>query len=111
MRWKPNPCYNGFMDTPADIPSERQKEYSALVRLLMESAAPDDPRAAGVADWIARASMQPGHLWRAMELGDRSELRALFETHFPTLAAGNTKDMRWKKYLYKLMCGWPGFEG
>ncbi len=99
------------MDMPADIPLERQNEYTALVRLLMEYAAPGDAQSAPVADRITRAAMQPGHLWRAMELNDRAELRALFETHFPTLAAGNTKDMRWKKYLYKLMCGWPGFEG
>jgi nitrogen fixation protein NifQ len=111
MPRKPNDCYTYLMETHADIPTERRNEYDALVRLIMEYASPDDPRAAAVADRISRASMQPGHLWRAMELDDRSELRALFETHFPTLAAGNTKDMRWKKYLYKLMCGWPGFEG
>ena len=99
------------MDTHSDIPRERQAEYSALVDLLMEHAAAENDFASAVADRIARAAMRPGHLWRAMELGDRSELRALFETHFPALAAGNTKDMRWKKYLYKLMCGWPGFEG
>ncbi len=108
---KPNTCYTYLMSGHGDIPKERQNEYRALVDLLLESAAPGDDEAAAVADRISRASMQPGHLWRAMELDDRSELRALFETHFPALAAGNTKDMRWKKYLYKLMCGWPGFEG
>jgi nitrogen fixation protein NifQ len=46
-----------------------------------------------------------------MRLSDRAELRTLLEQHFPELAAGNTKDMRWKKYLYKRLCGWPGFEG
>jgi nitrogen fixation protein NifQ len=46
-----------------------------------------------------------------MGLVNRSELRTLLFTHFPTLAAGNTKDMRWKKYLYKRLCGWPGFDG
>ncbi len=99
------------MDAHPDIPRERQAEYSALVRLLMESASPDDALAAPVADWIARASMQPGHLWRAMELENRGELRALFETHFPALAAGNTKDMRWKKYLYKLHVRLARFRG
>jgi nitrogen fixation protein NifQ len=99
------------MNQSQDIPAERRREYEALVGLLMESASPDDALAGSVADRISRASMQPGHLWRAMELEDRGELRALFENHFPALAAGNTKDMRWKKYLYKLLCGWPGFEG
>ena len=99
------------MNGRPDTDPSRDAEYAALVGLLMESATSSDRRAAGVADRIARASLQPGHLWRAMELGDRTELRTLFETHFPQLAAGNTKDMRWKKYLYKRLCGWPGFEG
>jgi nitrogen fixation protein NifQ len=99
------------MDSPSDIPRERQAEYLALVELLMEHADIDDQFAPGVADRIARAATRPGHLWRAMDLDNRDELSALFEAHFPTLSAGNTRDMRWKKYLYKLMCGWPGFDG
>jgi len=99
------------MDAHTDIPESRRKEYDALVGLLGEYAVPGDAMAGPVGDRIARASLQPGHLWRAMELDDRAELRALFDTHFPELAAGNTKDMRWKKYLYKKLCGWKGFEG
>lgn len=99
------------MNAPSDIPTDRRAEHAALLALLTEHAAENDDLAADFGDRIAQASMMPGHLWRAMELGDRSELQVLFETHFPTLAAGNTRGMRWKKYLYKLMCGWPGFEG
>lgn len=95
----------------ADIPAIRRAEYEGLLGLLLANASLADTDACRVADRIARASLEPGHLWRAMELTDRAELRALFETHFPALAAGNTKDMRWKKYLYKRLCGWPGFEG
>lgn len=29
---------------------------------------------------------------------------------FPTLYEANTKDMRWKKFLYKRLCGWSGFS-
>ena len=29
---------------------------------------------------------------------------------FPALEAANDKDMRWKKFLYKRMCGWSGFS-
>jgi len=99
------------MDTDAQIPEGRRKEYEALIGLLLESASPDDARAPLVAKRVAQASVQPGHLWRAMELSDRAELRDLLETHFPLLAAGNTKDMRWKKYFYKKLCGWSGFQG
>lgn len=99
------------MTNAADIPTNRGDEYAGLIDLLMSHAAPDDAVAPAVADRIARGSLLDGHLWRAMELESRQELRDLFETHFPELAAGNTKDMRWKKYLYKRLCGWPGFEG
>jgi len=98
--------------TPAnDVPAIHQTEYDALLSLLMAHALPGDGRAAEVARWMAASALEPGHLWRAMGLSSRAELRTLFETHFPGLAAGNTKDMRWKKYLYKLLCGWPGFSG
>lgn len=99
------------MPSPTDIPAERQAEYTALVSLLMESAASDDAEAQRVAEWVAGAALQPGHLWRSMGVADRSELRCILETHFAELAAGNTKDMRWKKYFYKRLCGWPGFHG
>ena len=78
---------------------------------MLENAAPNDPEAPAVAERIATAALEPGHLWRAMGLTDRADLRELFETHFPALAAGNDRDMRWKKYLYKRLCGWPGFHG
>ncbi len=99
------------MDSDPDITQEHLKEYEALVGLLLESARAGDERAPAVAGRIATGCLKPGHLWRGMGLESRAALRELFETHFPDLAAGNTKDMRWKKYLYKLLCGWPGFQG
>jgi nitrogen fixation protein NifQ len=99
------------MRTDAHIRSDSEAEYEALRCLLLEHADPVDEAAENVASHVARASLEPGHLWRTMGLVNRSELRTLLFTHFPTLAAGNTKDMRWKKYLYKRLCGWPGFDG
>jgi len=99
------------MSAPADIPENRRVEYEGLVGLMLESADPCDAEAPRVADAVARGALEAGHLWRNMRLRDRAEVRALLEAHFPELAAGNTKDMRWKKYLYKRLCGWPGFEG
>jgi len=81
------------------------------MRLMLEFADPADAEAPIVADAVARGALEDGHLWKNMRLGSRAEVRALLEAHFPELAAGNTKDMRWKKYLYKRLCGWPGFEG
>ena len=98
-------CYTDIMNRRPDIVPSRLREYEALLGLLSEHAVVGDALAPVVAERIARASLEPGHLWRAMQLDDRSELRGLFETHFPELAAGNIKDMRWKMYLYKRLCG------
>ncbi len=104
-------CYNVTMRIPADIPAQRRAEYEGLFSLLMRDAAPGDPDAPAIADRVVRGALESGHLWRVMGLDSRAELRELMSRHFPELAAGNTKDMRWKKYLYKRLCGWPGFSG
>lgn len=99
------------MTCSQDSAAAQGAEYDALVGLLMEAASPEDGEAPGVAAWIARSALMDGHLYKAMGLADRSEVRALMEHHFPAVAAGNDRDMRWKKYLYRRMCGWPGFAG
>ena len=98
------------MELVHDIAEDRRVEYEGIVDLMMAYADPGDAEAPAVADRIARAALQPEHLWRSMGLENRAALRTLFETHFPGLAVGNDKDMRWKKYLYKRLCGWPGFH-
>lgn len=97
------------MSASVPIPAARLGEHAALLQLLLDHAgSPDAPEIAG---WIATACMGDRHLWRDMGLGSRAELRAIFETHFPSLAEGNDRDMRWKRYLYKRLCGWEGFSG
>jgi nitrogen fixation protein NifQ len=93
-----------------DIPDDRMDEYGQLVTLLMDSATVHDEKTRSVAEWIARSALEPGHLWRSMGLQSRGEVRLLMHRHFPPLDAANDKDMRWKKFLYKRMCGWSGFS-
>ena len=92
------------------IPPQRRDEYEQLVKLLM-SGANDVPLVHDRADWVARSALQPGHLWRSMGLSGRDELRTMMADSFPVLFEANSKDMRWKKFLYKRLCGWPGFQG
>lgn len=94
----------------APIPDSRLLEYDGLVRLLMAHASPSAHDAGEVARRIAAASLGEQHLWRDMGLGSREELRQLIESRFPALAAKNTKDMRWKRFFYKQLCGWSGFD-
>jgi len=91
------------------IPDDRLEEYRQLLSLLMENAAAGDERACERAEWIAQSALEPGHLWRAMGVSSREEVRRIMRESFPTLEAANDKDMRWKKFLYKRMCGWSGF--
>lgn len=59
---------------------------------------------------IARRALRPDHLWQDLGLFDRGELNRLLARHFPTLHAGNTADMRWKKYFYRRLCEAEGFS-
>jgi nitrogen fixation protein NifQ len=63
-----------------------------------------------IAVLIARRAMRPDHLWQDLGLFDRSELNRLLATHFPALHAGNTANMRWKKYFYRTLCEAEGFS-
>lgn len=95
----------------SEIPTARRSEYDGLVTLLLANAASADHDTRAAAECIARAAIEDGHLWRAMRLESRDELRAIFRVHFPELYEANDRDMRWKKFLYKRLCGWEGFSG
>ena len=45
-----------------------------------------------------------------MGVSDRTEVRKIMRASFPALEAANDRDMRWKKFLYRRMCGWAGFQ-
>lgn len=73
-------------------------EFFDLVELLGEHRASDDPAVQWLACAVATASMEGNHLWQDMGLPSRRELSAVLSIHFPSLAARNTGDMKWKKF-------------
>ncbi|SEP27912.1 nitrogen fixation protein NifQ [Rhizobium tibeticum] len=85
-------------------------EEELLRDLLLAHARPGDQTSACFAKIIARRALRHDHLWLELGLSDRSELSLLLAIHFPTLAAGNTNHMRWKKYLYRMLCEAEGFS-
>jgi nitrogen fixation protein NifQ len=91
--------------------AERRVEFDALVELLLRDVTGgiDAGEAAGVARAVAAGCLGEQHLWRDLGLPDRAALRALLETYFHALAADNTMDMRWKKFIYRRLCRWGGF--
>ena len=85
----------------------RRDEIVDLMDLLRDHADPAAGPAASssaVAWAIACASLGDRHLWQDLRLSSRHELSALIGHWFPRLAAGNTHDMKWKKFLYKQLC-------
>lgn len=82
-------------------------EFDDLVDLLLEHRArpawPDED-----ADWlayvVATAAMGDNHLWQDLGLPSRDVLSRLLHENFPTLAALNTRDMKWKKFFYRQLC-------
>lgn len=58
---------------------------------------------------IARRCQSPHHLWQDLGLRSRVELRELMTRRFAPLARKNSQDMKWKKFLYRMVCGSEGF--
>ncbi|MGG7539790.1 nitrogen fixation protein NifQ [Rhizobium sp. Nf11,1] len=90
--------------------AEPGMEEELLRGLLLAHARPDDSASVSFAKIIARRALRHDHLWRELGLFDRVELSRLLSTHFPKLAAGNTDNMRWKKYFYRKLCEAEGFS-
>jgi nitrogen fixation protein NifQ len=63
-----------------------------------------------LAAMIARRCKAPHHLWQDLGLRNRGELSRLMGRHFTTLAERNSGDMKWKKFLYRLVCRSEGFS-
>ncbi len=82
-----------------------------MVRDLLLAHTVDEARETRwLAAMIARRAMQPNHLWQDLGFADRSWLNDMLRRYFPTLHAGNTADMKWKKYFYRRLCEMEGFS-
>jgi len=94
-----------------DALRERRTEADAIAALLVagRTASMGSDEVGGLAFAIAAGCLGDRHLWRDMELADRALLRELLETYFAPFAAGNDRDMRWKKFIYRKLCHWEGF--
>jgi len=80
------------------------EEFDDLLQLMLEHAAIQDEQHRQVAHLVATACMGHDHLWQDLGLPNRDALSRLLSDHFPTLAAKNTGNMKWKKFFYKQLC-------
>ena len=85
----------------------RDDEVDEVRALLLDhadpAAGPAEQRHA-VAETVALACLGDDHLWQDLQLPHRAALSALMTRWFPGLAARNTGDMKWKRFLYKQLC-------
>lgn len=67
---------------------------------LLQSHANDENAKNELAPWIAKTSLQMGHLYSDLGLQSREEMGAFMSKNFTSLAKLKPQDKRWKKYLY-----------
>lgn len=83
-------------------------EWEDLYKLLADECDPTRPSAAWMASIVATACAGSDHLWQDLGLSSRDQLSALMRINFPGLAAANSGDMKWKKFLYRQVCSREG---
>ena len=98
----------GFLLSDMPVPVIDDEQHM-LRDLLIAHRATRDAMSYWLACIIARRAMEPDHLWQDLGLNDRGELNRLLQRHFPSLHAGNTNNMKWKKYFYRKLCEAEGF--
>jgi nitrogen fixation protein NifQ len=83
---------------------DRHDEVKDLIRLLLIDRAGESPSEVWVAHLVALGCMASDHLWQDLGLWSRTDLTELMRQNFPVLAARNSRDMKWKRFLYKQLC-------
>jgi nitrogen fixation protein NifQ len=92
----------------ANGPGEDIAELEDLLNLLLEYRAGVRESEFWLAHIVAYACSGRNHLWQDLGLANRGELSLLMNTAFPGLAALNTGDMKWKKFIYRHYCAKEG---
>ncbi len=83
---------------------ERTADEDCLLDLLQRCTTSGAAFETRLAAMIARRAQRPNHLWQDLGLRNRGDLSELMSRHFKPLAMRNTNDMKWKKFLYRIIC-------
>ena len=70
------------------------------ILILLQAHANDEYAKIELAPWIAKTSLQMGHLYSDLGLESRKEMGEFMNKHFTSLAKLKPETIRWKKYLY-----------
>lgn len=88
----------------------RALERDDVLALLLEHRAYRDSSEEWMAEIVTAACMASDHLWQDLGLRSRDYLGKLMTQNFPSLAAKNVHDMKWKKFIYKQLCEKEGIN-
>ena len=102
-QWFPAACAMGVA-WQANDPAADDEEIAMVRDLLLAHRSSEGDAGRWLAAMIARRSMEPKHLWEDLGLRDRSELTRLLTRHFGPVAVRNTRNMRWKRFFYRMLC-------
>ncbi|WP_051335564.1 nitrogen fixation protein NifQ [Methylocapsa acidiphila] len=105
--------YLGVVGLSADAASRNaapEDEETMVRTLLRQNCSKANPIGSWLSGIIARRSLESNHLWEDLGLAKRTDLSTLLLRHFPGLAEKNTRNMRWKKFLYRALCEAEGFS-
>jgi nitrogen fixation protein NifQ len=90
--------------------ADNADDETIMVRdLLLAQRSTEGEVGRWLAAMVARRAMEPNHLWEDLGLRERPELSRLLTRHFAPLAARNTRNMRWKRFFYRMLCEDDGF--
>ncbi|MGU7774456.1 nitrogen fixation protein NifQ [Burkholderia sp. MR1-5-21] len=98
----PRSAVAGVAALPIAIANLAHADFVATLHALLlrdVSSTVRDDDADCVASIIAHACLRPDHLWRDLGLDGREAVTCMLERYFPTLAARNVENLRWKKFL------------
>ena len=82
----------------------RMLEKQDLEQLLRQFSTAEHAETEWLIAIIVAACLGSDHLWQDLGLWSRKELSAMLLHNFPVMAERNSKDMKWKKFLYKQLC-------
>ncbi len=83
---------------------DRCAEMADLRKLLLDNRSLRSELEIPLVDIMIAGCMGSDHLWQDLGLWERRDLSRLMSDNFAPLAARNSRDMKWKKFLYKQLC-------
>lgn len=99
------------LEIPAKAVSGRTVDFSRMLErddltryLLARAAYPERAETVWITHILVAGCLGDDHLWQDLGLWSRHDLSGLIGYNFPQIAAANTHDMKWKKFLYKQLC-------